>query len=113
VVEFDDEEQLEYATNVIAENIYAQVDAEGRRYMLMDSIIDHRKDENAVPKDDEYVIVNGKRSRRKTTGGWHFNIHWKDGTTSWEPLRTLKEANQVETAEYLVANKIASEPAFA
>jgi hypothetical protein len=44
VVEFDDGEQLEYAAKIIAENIYAQVDAEGRKYMLMDSI------ENAVPK---------------------------------------------------------------
>jgi hypothetical protein len=60
VVEFDDGEQLD-AGNVIAENIYAQVDAEERRYMLMDSIIDHCKDENAVPKDDEYVVkVAGK-----------------------------------------------------
>jgi hypothetical protein len=80
--------------------------------MLMDSIIDHRKDENAIPKDDKYVIVNGKRSRRKTTDGWQFNIQWKDGTTSWEPLGTLKETNPVEIAEYIVANKIASKPVF-
>jgi hypothetical protein len=43
-VEVDDGEQLENAANVIAENISAQVDAEGRKYMLNDSIIDHRKD---------------------------------------------------------------------
>jgi hypothetical protein len=66
-IEFDDGEQLEYASNAIAQNIYAQVDAEGRNYMLMDSIIDHHKDENAVPKDDEYVVVNGKRNWKKTT----------------------------------------------
>jgi hypothetical protein len=72
--------------------------------MLMDSIIDHRKDENAVPKDDEYVIVNGKWNCSKTTDGRHFNIRWNYGTTSWEPLRTLKEANPVDIAEYDVAN---------
>jgi hypothetical protein len=55
------------------ENIYAQVDAEGRRYMLMDAIIDHRKDENAAPKDDAYVVVNGKKNRQKTTDWWHLN----------------------------------------
>jgi hypothetical protein len=82
-VEFDDEEQLEYAANVIAENIYAQVDDEGRKYMLMDSIIDHRKDENAVPKDDEYVVVDGKRNRKITTDGWQIIIQWKDGSTTW------------------------------
>jgi hypothetical protein len=42
--------------------------------MLMDSIIDHPKDENAAPKDDEYAVLNGKRSLNKTTDGWQFNI---------------------------------------
>jgi hypothetical protein len=40
----------------------------------MDSIIDHKKDHTAVSKDEEFVIVNGKRQRKKTTDGWHFNI---------------------------------------
>jgi hypothetical protein len=97
-VEFDDGEQLEYAANVIAENIYVQAEAEGSKYMLMDSIIDHRKDENAVPKKDEYVVVNGKQNRKKTTDGWQFNIQWKDGSTTWEPLKTLEEANPVDIA---------------
>jgi hypothetical protein len=35
--------------------------------MLMESIIDHRKDENAVPKDDENVVVNGKQSQKITS----------------------------------------------
>jgi hypothetical protein len=30
-----------------------------------------------------------------------------------EPLKTLKEANPVEIAEYVIANKIAYEPAYA
>jgi hypothetical protein len=110
---FDDGEQLEYAAIVIAENIYAQVDAKGRKYMLMDSIIDHRKDESAVAKDDEYVVVNGKRNRKKTTDGWQFNIQWKDDSTTWEPLKTLKEANPVEIADYVIGIKIVSKPAFA
>jgi hypothetical protein len=58
------------------------------------------------------VFVNGKRQRKNTTDGWHFNIQWKDGTTSWEPLKRLKESNPLEVAEYTVANKIASEPVF-
>jgi hypothetical protein len=68
-VKVDDSKQLEYAANVITENLFAQVDAEWRRYMLMDSIIDHRKDENAVPTDEEYVVVKGKRSRKQNTDG--------------------------------------------
>jgi hypothetical protein len=41
LVEFGDDEVLEYSANVIAENLYAQVDSEGKRFLLMDSIIDH------------------------------------------------------------------------
>ena len=59
---------------LFAENLYSQVDSEGRRYLLMDSIIDHKSDKNAVAKDDEFVVVNGKRHRKKTTEGWSFNI---------------------------------------
>ena len=73
-VEFDDGEVLEYAANIIAENLYSQVDSEGRRYLLMDSIIDHTSDKNAIAKDDEFVTLNGKQHRNKTTEGWHFNV---------------------------------------
>ena len=78
----------------------------------MDSIIDHKSNKDAVSKDDEFVVVNGKRHRKKTTAGWFFNIQWKDGATTWEPLRRLKESNPIEIANYVVDNKIASEPAF-
>jgi hypothetical protein len=60
----------------------------------MISIIDNHKDEKEVLIDDEYVVVNGKRSRTNATDGLLFILQWKDGTTSWEPLKTLKEANQ-------------------
>ena len=62
--------------------------------------------------DDQIIVVNGKNSKHKSTAGWDLCIQWKDGSTSWEKLSALKEAYPVETAEYAVANKIASEPAF-
>jgi hypothetical protein len=65
-----------------------------------------------VSKDDEFVVVNGKRHRKKMTSGWFFNIPWKDGTTTWDPLKHLKETNPVDIAGYVVENKIASELAF-
>ena len=39
-------------------------------------------------------------------------ILWKDGSTSWEPLKDLKESNPQEVTEYAVCNHIATEPAF-
>jgi DeoR/GlpR family transcriptional regulator of sugar metabolism len=39
-------------------------------------------------------------------------VLWKDSSTSWEPLKDLKESDPVQVAEYVVANKLVSEPAF-
>jgi hypothetical protein len=43
MVEFNDGEKLDYKANMIAENIYAQSNAEGSKCMMSDSIIDHGK----------------------------------------------------------------------
>jgi hypothetical protein len=47
-VEFQDGTIQEYAANLIAEAIFAQVDDEGRQFQLIDSIIDHQTDATAV-----------------------------------------------------------------
>ena len=110
-VEFPDGQVLEYTANVIAENLYAQVDQEGRHQVILDGIVGHRNDGSAVSPDDQIIVVNGKNCKRKSTAGWDLCIQWNDGSTSWEKLSALKEAYPVETVEYAVANKIASEPA--
>jgi hypothetical protein len=113
-VEFPDGHVEEFTANVIAECIYSQVDREGRQYLMMREIIDHRKDGNAVLVADMWIEGNGSRNRhmRRTTKGWQMCIAWKNGTTTWEPLKNLKESNPVEVAEYAIANKIDHEPAF-
>jgi hypothetical protein len=40
-VEFDDGRVGTYSTNIIAENIFEQVDSEGQAHVLFDDIIDH------------------------------------------------------------------------
>ena len=72
-VMFPDGSVSQYAANVIAENIYAQIDEEGHRYQIMDYILDHRKDGRAVPASEAYVIgKNGNKVRKQTTKGWYF-----------------------------------------
>ena len=44
--------------------------------------------------------------------GWKLCIEWKDGSTTWEPLKDLKESNPIEVSEYAIANKIDHEPTF-
>ena len=41
-VEFYDGTIKEYATNIIAENMFAQVDPQGRSHAILDSILDSK-----------------------------------------------------------------------
>jgi hypothetical protein len=113
-VQFQDGSTTEYSANVIAENIYSQCDSEGRQFQLFTEISDHKKDASAISKDDGFTIShNGNKIPKKTTRGWKFNVEWKDGTSSWVPLKEIKASNPIELAEYAVANGIAEEPAMA
>ena len=109
-VEFPDGSTDAFTANMIAENLFAQTDMEGRSFTILKDIVGHRKDEHAVNKTDEDYI-NGRK--RHTTAGWHLEAEMADGTTHWVPLKDLKESNCVEVAEYAVASNIADEPAFA
>jgi hypothetical protein len=55
VVEFTDGSLENYFANVIAENMYAQVDDEGRQYQLLDKITDHRSDGTALQIEDGFT----------------------------------------------------------
>lgn len=103
-VEFNSGDVEEYTANIIAENIYAQVDDEGYTYYSIDEILDHTFDSTALFRDDAYTLNRGKCVLKRTTKGWKICVRWKDGTTSWVSLRDLKESNPVELAEYAVAN---------
>ena len=112
-VEFQDGHVESYAANLIAENIYEQLDDEGNKYRLIDQIIDHKKDATAIPLSNGTIMLNGREHKKRTTRGWSLCVQWKDGSTSWEFLKDLKESNPLEVAEYAVANLIDKEPAFA
>ena len=49
----------------------------------------------------------------RTTKGWQLHVTWKDGTSSWEHLRNLKESNPLQVAEYAVTNKLVEKAPFA
>jgi Reverse transcriptase (RNA-dependent DNA polymerase) len=114
VVEFPNGDQKDIAYNLLAEHLFSQVDSEGNQYRLFKEIINHRKTKLAVDKADQYRIDkrSGKSEKKKTTAGWDLEVEWRDGTTSWLPLKELKETNIVEVARYAVDNQIETEPAF-
>ena len=112
-VQFDDGDVTELTANMIAQSMYAQCDADGNQYMLLDQLVDHRKDDAAISLADQTVHRdNGRTYRRKTTAGWQICCQWVDGSTSWEKLSDLKESHPIETAEYAVTHGIDHEPAF-
>ena len=112
-VEFPDGSTAEYQANIIAENLFSQSDSEGRQFMVMKEICDHRKDGRAIPISDGFsTSKNGNKTPKQTTIGWQLLVEWKYGSSDWTDLKDLKESNPVELAEYAVANKIVEEPAF-
>ena len=50
-------------------------------------------------------MVNGKR-RRETTKGWEVCIQCKDGSSTWNKIKDVKESYSIQLAEYAVQNKI-------
>jgi hypothetical protein len=51
-VEFADGATDVFTANLIAENLYSQVDEEGNSYSIMSEITDHKSDGTAVQRDD-------------------------------------------------------------
>ena len=113
-VEYQDGMKASLVANYIAEILFAQVDQEGNRHVLLDELIDFRVNGREVKLQDAFITTGtGTRRRCETTIGWELLAQWKDGSTNWISLKDLKESYPVQTAEYAVAAKIAMEPAFA
>ena len=112
-VQYIDGEKASLAANSIAENLFAQIDGDGNRQVLMDDIIGHRSNEHAVKQQDAFIVTKtGTKRRKETTKGWELLIRWKDGGTDWVALKDVKESYPVQVAEYILAC-ISKEPAFA
>ena len=113
-VEYLDGHKAAMSANIIADNMFAQVDEEGNWLVLMDEITDHRRGVDAVSQQDAFITTSsGTRRRVETTKGWELLVTWKDGSTNWVSLKDIKNSYPVQAAEYAVANRIAEEPAFA
>jgi len=112
-VEFADGTTASMAANAIAENLFAQIDAEGNRFVLIDEIIGHRTTGDEVKQADAFVETKSGRRRRITTKGWEILVRWKDGSETWVPLKDMKESYPVQLAEYAVQARVHEEPAFA
>ena len=112
-VEFDDGTIRKYGANIIAQNIFEQVDDEGYSLTKLEGIIDYVKEDDAVPKSrSTFKTKSGQIRKRRSTKGWKLLVKYTDGTQQWVPLKILKETNPVEVAEFAEAMRISDEPAF-
>ena len=69
-VEFPDGQVKEYVANIIADNIFSQVDEEGFSKSFFDCIMQYKKDDSAINKADRYILTRrGRRKLRQTTKG--------------------------------------------
>ena len=78
----------------------------------MQEIVDHLKDDSALQVGDAYYSTKTGPNPKRTTKGWRLLVEWKDGSSSWIPLKDLKDAYPVQVADYAVANNLTLEPAF-
>jgi hypothetical protein len=110
---FEDGDETVLNANLIAEEIYAQCDPDRNQYVLLDSIIDHRRLNTVIrPSDQKVVRPDGWTCLKRSTIGWQVCCQWKDSSTSWENLADLKDSHPLETAEYALTQGIDHKPAF-
>ena len=81
-VEFAGGKVTELTAIVIAESMYAQCDADGNKYLLLDVLVDYHKKNKAIFITDQQTSIQGRPVTHKTTAGWQTCCQWKDGSTS-------------------------------
>ena len=102
-VEYLDGHKVALSANVIAENMFAQVDELGRRHQLLDTILDTRTDGSELKGEEAFVLSqNGVRRRRETTKGWEVLVQWRDGSSTWNSLKDIKDSFPVDMAEFAI-----------
>ena len=82
-VQFPDGSFSDYAANIIAENIFSQVDFEGNQYQLIDEIVDHRISDKNINSDTKFKVL------------------WKNNSSDWITLNDIKKSNPLELSDYI------------
>ncbi len=71
MVTFDNVDVTNLTANLIAKSMYAQCDPDGNQYVLLDSLIDHRRLDTALQLSDQTAVRNdGWTYKKRNTVGW-------------------------------------------
>ena len=95
------------AANSIAENLFAQVEDEVHCLVMLQGIVKYRVNGREGTIEHVFIIShNGRRRKKETT------LQWKDGSTTLEYLKDVKESYPVQVAKYAHHHKLTDEPPF-
>ena len=65
----------------------------------MRKITDHMSNGNAISISDVFIkLIKCNNIPKKTMAGWKQIVEWKDGSTSWVPLKYIKASNPLQLA---------------
>ena len=87
----------------------SRADAGGRVSMVLQAIINNKKDNTSYDLKYKHVYVNNQRKLRKYAQGWDLEVACQDGFTEWMPLEDLKRSNPVEVVEHAKSRTIDKE----
>jgi hypothetical protein len=62
--------------------------------------------------DDTVTNSSGVKRQVRTAKGWEINIQWRDGSTTWNALKDIKDSRPLQMAEHATDNGLALKPAF-
>ena len=83
--------------NLIAENLYMQVDVEGHTFSVIKEIVDHHKDGHALSKEDGYLWTkSGQKWLKQMTHGWDLLCELGDQMTTWIPFEDINSLATVQ-----------------
>ena len=82
--------------------------------MILDQVIGHRTDGSEVKDKDAFITLsNGIKQRKETTKEHQVLLKWKDGISTWNQLKDVKDSYPVQLADYAIENRLDKLPAFA
>ena len=85
--------------------MYAMCDENGDHILLFDAIVDHRKNDNEMTREEhKFVESKGKQQYKRLKKCWEVYVRWKNGSTTWEKISDFKECYPVQTTEYSATN---------
>ena len=95
--EITDGTQDKYTANLIAENMYAQVEGKDNQFQLLAEIQDHWKVGTAISKEEGKIgSANGTNRDKIMTRGWDVMVIWKDGSMDCIQLKDIKDPKLVK-----------------